>query len=299
MNPPRPTLYNWISITVLGLIWGGTFMLVALALRGYGPVTVAAARTILGALALLGVVLIWRKSWPAWSPALWFYIVSAGILSSALPFFLLSWGQQFVSSAFAGLSMATLPLFVLPLAHVFVPGERLIWRRTLGFGLGFAGALVLLAPDLFEGVSEDLTMARLACLAAAFCYACASILTRKCPPIDPTVLSMLTLTVGAAVLLPAMMLTEGIPAATPMMPTLSILLLGLVPTGFAALLRTHTIRTAGPSFMTFTNYQVPLWSMIFGVLILGEALPGRFFIALGLILTGLLISQWRAVKILS
>ncbi|MEM9522517.1 MAG: DMT family transporter [Pseudomonadota bacterium] len=294
MKPPRPTLRNWISITALGLIWGGTFMVVVLALRGYGPVTVAAARTTLGTLALLGMVLIWRKSWPTWSPTLWFYIVCTGILSSALPFFLLSWGQQFVPSAFAGLSMATLPLFVLPLAHVFLPDERLMWHRTLGFGLGFVGALVLLAPDLSGGASGDQTLARLACLAAALCYACASILTRKCPPIDSTVLSMLTLAVGTAVLLPAMILTEGIPAVAPMTPTLSVLLLGLVPTGFAALLRTHTIRTAGPGFMTLTNYQVPLWSMVFGVLILGETLPGRFFIALGLILTGLLISQWRA-----
>ena len=50
---PQPTLTNWLSVIALGLIWGGTFMVVAIALRGYGPLTVACARTTLGAVSLL------------------------------------------------------------------------------------------------------------------------------------------------------------------------------------------------------------------------------------------------------
>jgi len=44
------------------------------------------------------------------------------------------------------------------------------------------------------------------------------------------------------------------------------------------------------------NYQVPVWSMIFGAFVLSEVLPVRFFAALGLIMTGLLISQWLSLK---
>jgi len=64
----------------------------------------------------------------------------------------------------------------------------------------------------------------------------------------------------------------------------------------AALLRVQVIRSAGSVFMTLVNYQVPVWSMLFGVWILSEDLPFRFFAALALILTGLATSQWRSLR---
>ncbi|WP_055665049.1 DMT family transporter [Jannaschia seosinensis] len=293
-QPPvsRPTSGNYASIVALGLIWGGTFMVVAIALRGYGPVTVAAARTALGAVALLVLVAAMRRPLPAMSAALAGYVLVIGLLTTAMPFLLLSWGQQYVPSAFAGLSMAVLPLFVLPLAHVFVPGDRLTWRRAGGFALGLAGAMVLIGPGIGAAGSGDLVaLGRLACLGATVCYALGSILTRLCPPIDGMWLSAATLGVGSVVLVPAMLAFEGVPGAAAPGVMGAIVFLGLLPTAFAALLRVQVIRSAGPSFMTLVNYQVPVWSMAFGALVLGEALPGRFYAALALIACGLLVSQ--------
>lgn len=289
-----PTLSNWLSILSLGLIWGGTFMVVAIALRGYGPVTVAAARTTLGALALLALVTALRRPRPDLSPSLGLFVLALGVLTTALPFLLLAWGQQHVPSAFAGLSMAVLPLFVLPLAHFFVPGDRMTRRKTGGFALGLTGALVLLGPGITAAGGGDLSaLGRIACIAASISYAFGSILTRRCPPIDGMWLGTLTLVVGAILLLPAMLVTEGLPAAAPPGIMVAIVFLGLVPTAFAALLRVQVIRSAGPSFMTLVNYQVPVWSMVFGALILNEDLPGRFFAALALIAAGLAVSQSR------
>ena len=295
VSAPTPT--NWLSIAVLGLIWGGTFMVISVALRGYGPITVACARTTLGALTLLALCVALRRPWPRWSWRLFGYVVVGALFSTAIPFVLLAWGQQHVPSAFAGLSMAAVPLFVLPFAHFMVPGDALSLRKTVGFLMGFAGALVLLGPGIFAAGSGDLVaLGRLACLAAAMCYAISSIATRLPPAIDAIVLSAVGLVLGAVVLIPLMLLTEGVPTPTATIPTLAIILLGLLPTAFAALLRVAVIRTAGPSFMTLVNYQVPVWSMILGALILSEALPGRFFAALMLILTGLAISQWATLR---
>lgn len=286
----HPTPGNWLTILALGVIWGGTFMVVALALRGYGPITVAAARTGLGALALCVTMMVLRRRFPR-DRRVWQAAVPIGLLSSALPFLLLSWGQQYVPSAFAGLSMAALPLFVLPLAHVF-SDERLSLRKFLGVILGFVGALVLMGPGL-AGLGRGAVdaLAQAACLGAAVCYAIASILTRRCPPVDAVVLTAMTLIVGTVALVPAMLWFEGVPSWHPGVAGWSLLMLGLVPTGLAALLRVQVIRSAGSVFMTLVNYQVPLWSMLFGALILSEALPLRFFAALALILTGLAVSQ--------
>lgn len=284
---PAPSRSDWLSIFALGLIWGGTFLVISLALRGYGPVTVACARTTFGAVTVLALLRLTGRQLPR-DAGVWRSAVPIGLLSTALPFFLLSWGQQSVPSAFAGLSMAAVPLFVLPLAHQY-SDEPLTRRRALGFALGFAGVLVLLGPEAFQG--NGTTLAQMACLAAALSYALSSILTRRCPPVDPVALAAATLIVGAVVLIPAMLLTEGMPGWAGTVPGFAIIFLGLVPTAFAALLRVTVIRSAGSGFMTLTNYQVPLWSMGFGVVFLSETLPATFFAALALILTGLAISQ--------
>ncbi len=291
----QPDQRDWSGIAILGLIWGATFMVVAMALEGYGPVTVATARTTLGAATLLLLMRVTRRKLPSMNAQLWWSIIVIGGLSTALPFILLSWGQQYVTSAFAGLSMAVVPLMVLPLAHFF-SDEPLILRRVIGVLLGFSGALVLIGPGLLNIGQGAGPLAQLACIGAAFCYASSSVITRRCPPIDPVTLSALTLVVGSVILLPLMLLTEGLPTWQGTRPSLAIITLGLIPTAFATLLRVAIIRSAGSVFMTLVNYQVPIWSMIFGTWILSESLPLRFYIALAMILTGLAISQWFSLR---
>ena len=289
-----PSAANGASIGLLGIVWGATFMIVSVALRDYGPLTVACARTSLGAVALLIFLYAMGRRWPQGDRHLWAHLLAISLLSTALPFFLLSWGQQFVPSAFAGISMAALPHFVLPLAHIFAD-EPLTLRRACGVVLGFVGAAVLIGPDVLSSTGDGAAMGQLACIAAALSYAVAAILTRRCPPVDPIALSTVTLVIGSVVLIPAMLLVEGVPGWAGQTSGFAILFLGLFPTALAALLRVQIIRSAGPVFMTLVNYQVPLWSMVFGVLILSEALPWRFFAALALIMTGLALSQWGAL----
>lgn len=291
----QPTLSNWLSIGLLGVIWGGTFMVVAIALQGYGPLTVACARTTLGAVTLLIIVKFSKQKLPELSGKLITYLIFMGLLSTAVPFSLLSWGQQYVPSAFAGVSMAALPLFVMPLAHVF-SDEKMSARRTIGVMIGFSGALVLIGPGVLRIGSGMEPLGQIACLAAAICYAISSILTRRCPPIPPVQMAAATLLVGAVALIPAMLLIEGVPTWVNNKSGIAIIFLGLFPTAMAALIRVTVIRSAGAVFMTLVNYQVPLWSVLFGVVVLSEKLTLSFFAALGLILLGLAFSQWNSLK---
>lgn len=289
----QPTARNWMSICLLGIIWGGTFMVVSIALKDYGPVTVACARTTLGALAMTGLALALRRPMPTkntFGP-----LLVIGATNTAMPFLLLSWGQQYVPSAFAGITMAALPLFVLPLAHFFTD-EALNKRRLIGVLIGFVGALWLIGPSALRPGAGIEGLAQLACLAATLCYACSSVMTRRCPPIDPVTMTAATLAVGSALLLPLMLWVEGVPTWHGSGSSYAIIFLGFVPTALAALLRVSVIRSAGTVFMTLVNYQVPVWSMLFGTLILNEDLPFRFYGALGLILVGLATSQWQSLK---
>ncbi len=291
----QPTLHNWLSVAALGLIWGGTFMIVSIALQGYGPLTVACARTTLGAIALLMLMRVMKRPFPVLDRRMLKYLVVIGVLNTALPFALLSWGQQYVPSAFAGISMAALPLFVLPLSHFFTD-ENLSTRNLIGVCLGFTGAVVLIGPSVLRIGTGLEPLGQIACVAASLSYAISSIMTRRCPPIDAITLAALLLVVGAAALIPAMLVFEGVPQFADRTSTLAIIFLGFVPTALAALIRVVTIRSAGAVFLTLVNYQVPVWSMIFGAYILSEVLPLRFFAALALIMVGLLVSQWNSLK---
>lgn len=287
----KPGVINWLTLCLLGLIWGASFMSISVALQGAGPLSIAAIRLVIAAVTLLGVALAMGLRLPAFSQRkLWLCIIGMGLFTNAIPFTLLSLAIQNVPSAFAGVAMAAVPLLVLPLAHILVPGEQMTSIKTAGFALGFIGVLVLIGVgDLFTG--DGAVWSRLACIGAALCYAIGSIITRVAPPAHPLVFSSGGLLVGAAIMLPVALTMEGVPSAMSPSVWTALIYLGLGPTALATILLVRVIQSAGPSFMSLVNYQVPVWSVIFGVSFLGETLPGNFLAALALILVGLAISQ--------
>ena len=146
--------------------------------------------------------------------------------------------------------------------------------KIIGFFIGFAGVVVLMGPDAFRatGVVGE-TTGRLACLAAAACYAVSSVLMRRIPPADPIGLSAVTLWIGAVIVTVAALWSEGLPSWPVASVVAVIITLGLIQTALANILRIVVIRSAGPTFMSLTNYMVPIWSVVLGVVFLGE--PGQ------------------------
>lgn len=294
-------LINWLRIGVLGMIWGSSFMAVSIAITGFGPITVAAGRIAIGATILLGLVRVMGLSLPSIKGTqgrkVWLAAFGFGVLSMALPFFLLSWGQLYVASGFAGVTMAAVPLLVLPLAHFLIPGEQLTPRKMLGFAIGFAGVIVLIGLDAFKSSGLGLEpLARMACFAAAACYAFGGIITKLAPKVDPISFAASATMLAAIIIVPAALALEGMPNKFATKPLIAMVFLGVVPTAIANLLLVSVIRSAGPSFLSLVNYQVPIWSVIFGSLFLAEILPARTFVALGLIMLGLAVNQrWKRV----
>ena len=109
-------------------------------------------------------------------------------------------------------------------------------------------------------------------------------------------LSTVLLLIAALIVLPAAWIVEG-PPPLPDTQTLAVIaFLGLIPTAAANMLRVLVIRSAGPVFMSITNYQVPVWSVVMGAVILGEPLPPSLLWAMLLILAGVGLSQYGALR---
>ena len=121
--PKQKTIFslNWVILATLGFIWGGSFLGVEIGLIGFGPITVAASRVTIAAIILLLYAYTLGDGLPDISSKadkrVWLHCLGMALFTNALPFSLLSWGQQTVTSGFAAVSMALVPLFVLPLSH--------------------------------------------------------------------------------------------------------------------------------------------------------------------------------------
>ena len=130
---------------------------------------------------------------------------------------------------------------------------------------------------------------------AAACYAVSTTLMRRLPKVHPIGLTTVLFLVGSCIVIPAAVIVEGPPPLPDTKTVLVIAFLGLVPTAAASLLRVLVVRSAGPVFMSLTSYQVPVWSVVLGALILGEPLPSSLLLALAFILGGVGLSQYGAL----
>ena len=121
-DQPRITLKSWIMITALGLIWGSAFTAIRLGLEGISPMWLAAARISIGA--ALTTILWGFMGWKFYlgRERAWAMLFVVGILGTAVPFQLITWAQQHVTSGYTGVSMAAVALVVLP--FTFLSAER-------------------------------------------------------------------------------------------------------------------------------------------------------------------------------
>ena len=120
-----------------------------------------------------------------------------------------------------------------------------------------------------------------------------SIILKRAEAPDALGIGAVILTIAAIITVPMGMLTGGANIATTSWGTLAaIVLLGVGSTALAQIMLLKVIQLAGPPFLSLVNYQVPLWAVVFGVLFLGEDLPGSFWIALVLILVGVAVAQF-------
>jgi drug/metabolite transporter (DMT)-like permease len=295
---------EWGLLFALVVLWGSSFLLVRVSLDAFTPVAVTAGRLLIGAGVLLLLLVLTRRRPPGTLRA-WSFFAAMAIVGNALPFFLIAWGQREIPSGLTGILMAVMPLVVLVLAHFLVAGERLTRRRLAGFTLGFVGVLVLTGPEARAALvgREASFIAQLAVLSAAICYGIAAIIARRGPVLHPVVTAGAVLSIAGVVLggvLVAAGLRDGSAAATHaavgVAPALALLALGALSTGLATVVYFSLVARAGPTFLSLINYLIPVWAVVLGAVALGERLPARAFVALALILAGVVLARWQFGK---
>ncbi len=301
LNFKSQKIYSWILLSVLGIIWGSSFLAIKIALQSFQPVQVSSLRIIIGFLTLIPYLILLDKRtlYRRKHPNYWITCLGVAIFSNAIPFTLMAIAQEHLSSVFVGLCMATIPLVILLLTHLLTTDEQITTHKIFGILLGVSGtALLILSKEgmLQNPLSSNNNIFVWFCVLAPFCYGLGAIIIRKAQPINYLEFSTHSLLIASLICMPFLILFGNFPMDANYQSIMATLYLGVFSTGIATIILVSLIKTDGAIFISLVNFKVPIWSTIFGTLILREALPNNFTTSFILILSGVLICQINKKK---
>jgi len=280
---------NLILLLILGAIWGTSFLFIKIVVTEIGPMTLVAGRLGLAAL-LMWAILRFRKVPLPRGRRIWTTYAVIGLINGALPFSLISWGEQYIPSGWAALLQATLPIFTILLAHLLTQDDRLTWGKAVGVALGFCGVGLLMWPEVRQGVSASV-WGMLAIVGSSLCYALASIFARRrLEGQNPMTSAAGQFTMGFAYMLPlAFLLEQPLHIALSWKALGSWVALTVMGTVIAYVIYYTLLDRTSATFTTMVTYIVPINGLILGALVLGEHLSSMLVISLGIVLSGVLL----------
>jgi len=281
----------WPNILLLAAVWGASYLFIKVAVEEIEPAPMMAVRTLLAAAVLatyLGLRIGWKRA-AADVHAAWRHCLVLGVLNAALPFWLIAWGEKHIDSGLAAVVQASVPIFNALLVLRFLPHERLSTTRALGLAVGIVGVGVV------TGIHPDggwiAVAGALAIVASSLAYAGAGVYGQKA--VSGTagpVLATGSMLVGGLILLPIALFQ--LPTSAPgWEATSSVLALSLLGTALAQLVLFRILALYGSARLSLVTYLLPGFALVYGALILDEAITASTLLGGALILGGVALAS--------
>ena len=274
MKEPRdPAKVNWHAIAlliILSTIWGASYPLIKVAVAEIPPLTLAALRITIAAALLHTIVRLRGATCVARRRIQWRTIAGIAFWGYALPYSLLAWSEQHISSGEAAILLATIPL--LTVFHRGLAFDRSHYNWLLALTPGFCGILTLVGPGVLAGNGSTIGGA-VAAFAASASFARALLMTARLPPSSPMALAASLLSCAAVMLWPLSFVIEQPWLLAPTVESVAAaLFLGLIGTALALTIYLKLIAVAGAPFAALNNYLAPVSALVIGAVILSEAI---------------------------
>jgi drug/metabolite transporter (DMT)-like permease len=273
---------SWLWLLLLASIWGASYMLIKIGLRELSPAMVAFARVALAAAVLMPIATA-QGALSGLRGRLGI-VALVGAVQVAVPFWLIPVGEQEISSALAGILVATTPIFTALLAIRVDHEERSEGLRLAGIGIGVAGVVVLFGLDLAGSTAAIL--GGLAIVLAGGGYSVGSFVVKhRLSDARPLGVVASVMTASAVLLLiPAIV---SAPSSAPGLgPIAAVIALGVLGTGAGFVIFYLLIGTVGPARTLIVTYLAPGFAVVYGAVLLGEAITLGTVIGLVLIVGG-------------
>ncbi len=316
MTPrPGPSARLWLLFLCLAAVWGSSFLFIKIGLEeGLEPFTLVTYRLLVASVFLFLVGRITGARWPRDVRGL-ATVGVLGVINVAVPFSLITWGEQYISSALASILNGLAPLFTIVFAAIALRDEPIRLNRLVGLLVGFVGAVVLLSPGLSASSATSTGqewMGELALVLACVSYAAAGVFVRAAitgrPLIDdpatgpraprPVEIALPQNLAGAVIVTLLAVLVErpaGGLLATPAtgQALLAVTWLGLLGSGVSYLLFFRIIGAWGATRASLVTYVMPIVGIALGIAVLGERLDPAEIVGTILVIGGLVVANSR------
>ena len=281
----QPKLIDYFLLTILSLIWASAFFNIKIATYSFGPVTIAFLRVFFGAIPVLLLCYFKNIKVEAFSKD-WHWFAMIGFINLVAPFFLIAYGVKSVQSNLAAILMSTTPLSSTVLAHFYTKNEKFNLVKTIGILIGFSGIVFLFSDKLL--IDENNFVSALLILLGSTCYVVGGVLTLKISKKKNENVTGSILIWAIIILLPLTFLIEQPFQTMPRTDSLiSVIYLGIVPTGIAWLLRFRILTTNGLIFQSQVSYLIPIFGTILGYIFLKELITTKVLISLIAVCVGI------------
>ena len=284
---------NWFLLILLSAIWGGAFTLNKIALDLYTPEVIVAGRLIVGSAFLIVLIYFIYKRFSFNLSQLNYYLFMS-LVGIVIPFIAIINGQRNIDSAMAGILMATMPITTILLSHFFLVDEKINQQKFIGFLISFFGVFILIyREDLFVNNSFSTTLiSQLQVMLGSTLYSIAAIYGKKYKMTDPVSASTGTILFATFFMLIYLIFIDESNVSIPiLLVNYNILLLGILCTAIATIIYFQILQTAGASFLSIMNFLIPLWAILFGILILNDDFSWNYILGLLIILSGIKLAN--------
>jgi drug/metabolite transporter (DMT)-like permease len=238
---------------------------------------------------VLNVVLLMRGEVLPLTRAAWRRFMIMAALNNAIPFALIAYSETAIASGLASILNATTPLFAVLVAHALTHDEKLTTPRVCGIGIGFAGVVVLVGPDLLPGGFAGNLLAEAACLCASVAYAFAGVYGRRFSGLSAITAATGQLTAAALLMLPLVLVVDRpwLLPAPPNAAWVSLVTTAVLCTAAAYPVYFRLLAMAGATNLLLVTFLLPITSLLLGTTLLGEAVTPQALVGMALIGLGL------------
>lgn len=287
-------IFVWL---ILCVIWGTTWVFIAVGLKYLPPITFSAARFSLAILILAFVIFLKKIPLPK-TKREWKLIALTGFLQFSVNYSLVFWSEQYISSGLAAVLQAMITVFGLALAWIHLPNERITWLKVFAVLLGITGVTTI----FIEQLQVNSLLAFIGCVAivvGAYAAAHASILIKAYGgKIHPASLVFTQMSCGILPVIFYALVKEGNPLEFnwTWQAVVCILYLTIFGTIAAFWLYYWLLSKIESTKAMMISLVTPLLAVIIGAIVLGEKLPPQTFFGGILILASIGLIVFRKRK---
>jgi drug/metabolite transporter (DMT)-like permease len=288
----------WALFLALGFLWGSSYLWIKIGLETVPPFTLIAGRLVLASIFLWSVVLLTREPLPR-APRQYGHLLVMALVNIVFPFVLIGYGEQTIDSALASILNATVPLFVIILAPMFLPDERITWPRVAGLAVGFAGVILLVAPDLVNLSDADFT-GELMLLGSSLCYAVGNVYAkRNVKGLAPRIPALFQVFLAMLIVVPIALIVDRPFETVHPAPEawLAIAWLGILGSGFAYICYFTILANWGATRTSMVAYLLPVVGIALGSIVLDDPVTLNRVLGTVLVIAGIaLVNSGPALR---